>query len=77
MWGWEFFEAINQHCKVKSGYGMFSDVNGKGIVQDQVESFFSAETLKYLYLLFSSEKIVDLEKEVFTTEGHILPVRMY
>ena len=42
---------------------------------DSAESFFTAETLKYLYLLFSSEKIIDLDNEVLTTEAHILPIR--
>lgn len=54
---------------------MYSDVQGKGHVQDQAESYFTSETLKYLYLLFSSDHLVDLEKELFTTEGHILPIR--
>lgn len=54
---------------------MYSDVQGEGFVQDFAESFFTAETLKYLYLLFSSKKIVDLDKEVLTTEAHILPIR--
>ena len=75
VWGWEFFKAIEENCKADIGYGMLSDVTGKGFIQDRVESFFPAETLKYLYLLFSSENIVSLEKEVFTTEGHILPVK--
>ena len=77
VWGWEFFSAIETNCKAEIGYGILSDVTGKGFIQDQVESFFPAETLKYLYLLFSPEKLVDLEKEVFTTEGHILPVQMF
>ena len=77
VWGWEFFSAIETNCKTEIGYGILSDVTGKGFIQDQVESFFPAETLKYLYLLFSPEKLVDLEKEVFTTEGHILPVQMF
>ena len=34
-------------------------------------SYFLAETLKYLYLLFSEEP-VDLEKVVFNTEAHPL-----
>lgn len=54
---------------------MYSDVHGDGVVQDFAESFFTAETLKYLYLLFSSKKIVDFDKEVLTTEAHILPIR--
>ena len=37
-------------------------------------SYFLAETLKYLYLLFSDEDLVPLDKWVFTTEAHPLPV---
>ena len=37
-------------------------------------SYFLAETLKYLYLLFSDEDLLPLEKWVFTTEAHALPV---
>lgn len=32
-----------------------------------------AETLKYLYLLFSPDDVVPLDEVVFNTEGHILP----
>jgi hypothetical protein len=38
---------------------------------DLMPSYFLAETLKYLYLLFSGEP-VDLEKVVFNTEAHPL-----
>jgi len=37
-------------------------------------SYFMAETLKYLYLLFLDDDIVPLEKWVFNTEAHPLPV---
>ena len=39
-------------------------------------SFFLAETLKYLYLLFAAPEALplDLRAHVFTTEAHILPV---
>lgn len=37
-------------------------------------SYFLAETLKYLYLLFSEEDLIPLERWVFNTEGHPLPV---
>lgn len=40
--------------------------------KDNVESFWMAETLKYLYLLFQDD--VDLTKEVFNTEAHPFPV---
>jgi len=33
-----------------------------------------AETLKYLYLIFSAEDVMPLTEHVFTTEAHILPV---
>ena len=38
---------------------------------DLMPSYFLAETLKYLYLLFS-EELVDLERSVFNTEAHAL-----
>ena len=74
-WGWLFYQAIEKHCRTEYGYGSYSDVQGNGTVQDSAESFFTGETLKYLYLLFSSEKIIDLDNEVLTTEAHILPIR--
>ncbi len=41
---------------------------------DVQQSFFIAETLKYLYLLFSEDSILPLDKWVFNTEAHPLPV---
>jgi mannosidase alpha-like ER degradation enhancer 2 len=40
---------------------------------DAMESFFFAETLKYLYLLFAPESTIDFHNTVFMTEAH--PVR--
>ena len=37
-------------------------------------SFFLAETLKYLYLLFINDDPWPLDKYVFNTEAHPLPV---
>lgn len=37
-------------------------------------SYFLAETLKYLYLLFANEDLLPLDKWVFNTEAHPLPV---
>jgi hypothetical protein len=43
--------------------------------RDKLESFFLAETLKYLYLLFQEgEGLIPFEKFVFNTEGHPLPI---
>jgi hypothetical protein len=41
-----------------------------------MESFFFAETMKYLYLLFDPDTPIDLlNKHVFNTEAH--PVRIF
>ncbi|KAJ1535891.1 Mannosyl-oligosaccharide 1,2-alpha-mannosidase IB [Nowakowskiella sp. JEL0078] len=42
---------------------------------DLQESFFLAETLKYLYLLFADDDILPLDKYVFNTEAHPLSIR--
>lgn len=39
--------------------------------KDNLESFWLAETLKYLYLLFQDD--VDLTKDIFNTEAHPFP----
>jgi len=38
-----------------------------------LNSYFLAETLKYLYLLFDDTDFIDLKKWVFNTEAHPLP----
>ncbi len=35
-----------------------------------MESFFFAETLKYLYLLFAPESTLEFDSVVFNTEAH-------
>jgi hypothetical protein len=41
-----------------------------------MESFFLAETLKYLYLLFEDESFenININKWIFNTEAHVLPI---
>ena len=75
-WGWKMFQAIEKHCRVDYGYGEFNDVTlvASG-VKDVQESFFLAETLKYLYLLQSPTHDISLEKYVFNTEAH--PLRAF
>lgn len=50
-------------------------VVGSSVKRDNMEGFWLAETLKYLYLLFEEGKYEwnDLEKIVLNTEAHILP----
>lgn len=35
-----------------------------------MESFWTAETLKYLWLLFGEEELLSLDEWVFNTEAH-------
>lgn len=43
--------------------------------RDKMETFFLGETLKYLYLLFGDDSVIPLDKFVFNTEAHPLPIR--
>ena len=46
--------------------------------RDKMESFFLAETLKYLYLLLddSQPDLLPLDQYVFNTEAHPLPIEV-
>lgn len=64
-WGWEIFLSIDYYCKTKYGYGSFPNVNDvNGNIKDEMESFFLAETLKYLYLLMDPDTEVDILHKV-------------
>ena len=43
-----------------------------------MDSFFLAETFKYLYLLFVEDEdiLVNVDDYVFTTEAHLLPLSL-
>ncbi|KAF7969462.1 hypothetical protein HWV62_27311 [Athelia sp. TMB] len=73
--GWDIFQAIENETKTTSGYASINSVDtSPSPMRDEMPSYFLAETLKYLYLLFSEEDIIPLDKWVFNTEGHPLPV---
>jgi hypothetical protein len=67
--GKTFFDSILKYCKVDEGYASLKSVMSKEKM-DSMESFFLAETLKYLYLIFATEETLDLQKNVFNTEAH-------
>ncbi|KAJ1372151.1 hypothetical protein KIN20_034230 [Parelaphostrongylus tenuis] len=76
-WGWEAFKAIEKYAKVRNGYSSVKSVNKIPVAyRDLMESFFLAETLKYLYLLFADDQtnLFPLDKWVFNTEAHPLPI---
>jgi len=41
---------------------------------DSMQSFFLAETLKYLYLIFSPTTVLPQSQYVFNTEAHPFPI---
>ena len=55
----------------RGGYSGLVDVGVVPPFQDnKMQSFWLAETLKYLYLLFSPASTVPLDQWVFNTEAH-------
>ena len=71
-----YFQGIEMYTKVSGGYTTISNVRNPLDTRpkDMMESFFLGETLKYLYLLFSDKHEIDLDKWVFNTEAHLLPL---
>ncbi|XP_040180391.1 endoplasmic reticulum mannosyl-oligosaccharide 1,2-alpha-mannosidase isoform X2 [Rana temporaria] len=77
-WGWEILQNFNKFTRVPSG-GYTSINNVQNPInpepRDKMESFFLGETLKYLFLLFSDDvDLLNLDKFVFNTEAHPLPI---
>jgi mannosyl-oligosaccharide alpha-1,2-mannosidase len=63
--GWKMFQAIMKHTRTPIANARISDVTHANPKQDDsMESFWLAETLKYLYLLFSEPDLVSLDNFV-------------
>jgi mannosidase alpha-like ER degradation enhancer 2 len=69
--GKELWEPMVAHCRVEAGYTMLKSVVTKE-QGDHMPSFFLAETLKYFYLLYAPDEVLDLKTVVFNTEAHPL-----
>jgi mannosidase alpha-like ER degradation enhancer 2 len=70
--GKTFFDSLTKYCRTEVAYAALSDVKKK-TEKDEMESFFLAETLEYLYLLFAPPDTLDLNQIIFNTEAH--PIR--
>ena len=71
-------QALEKNCRVETGgySGIRNTYQSKGGMKDDVQqSFFLAETLKYLYLLFSDDDLISLDQWVLNTEAHPLPIK--
>jgi len=73
--GWEIWQALEDVTRTDSGYSSVDDVaRYPAKLLDRMPSYFLAETVKYLYLLFKDEEVIPLDKFVFNTEAHPFPV---
>lgn len=71
---WEIFLNIEKHCKTDSAFSGIVDATKSNDNLEKnaaMETFFTAETLKYLYLIFKPN-LINLQEKVITTEAHIL-----
>jgi ER degradation enhancer, mannosidase alpha-like 2 len=69
--GQTFLDSLVKYCRTEDGFAALKDVRTKQKADD-MESFFFAETLKYLYLLFAAPNALDFNSIVFNTEAHPL-----
>ena len=69
--GKTYFDALLKYCRTDEGYAALADVRTKK-KKDSMESFFFAETLKYLYLLYAPESTLSFDSVIFNTEAHPL-----
>ena len=67
------FKAIDSHAKTDIAYAVVQDVRDEqSQLTDTMESFWTGETLKYFYLIFSEPDLVNLDSWVLNTEAHPL-----
>lgn len=69
--GWRMFQAVDKHTATLYGNSAIDDVTRpEPTLNDEMESFWLAETLKYFYLLFAEEDVISLDDWVLNTEAH-------
>ncbi|KAG0035628.1 hypothetical protein BGZ82_005186 [Podila clonocystis] len=69
---WQIFSALDKNSRTDIAYASLKDVNKPASHDNRMESFFLAETLKYLYLIFSPPDVISLDDFVLNTEAHPL-----
>lgn len=70
---WKMFESIIKHTKTSIAHAALADCTmPEAPKMDSMESFWLAETLKYFYLIFADEDLVNLDDWVLNTEAHPL-----
>ncbi|CAK7243165.1 MAG: hypothetical protein STHCBS139747_004676 [Sporothrix thermara] len=69
---WTMFQSMQRATATEHANSAIADVTATGTTQklDAMESFWFAETLKYLYLTFSEPDYFSLDDYVYNTEAH-------
>lgn len=65
----KYYADLKRHCRNETAYSHIEDVRTMKKA-DEMETFFIAETLAYLYLSFSNDCPVNPADYVFSTEAH-------
>ena len=75
-WAWDAAMAIEKYCRTSYGYSGVKNVYESMPNHDDVQqSFFFAETLKYLFLIFSDDDLLPFDKYVLNTEAHLFRIK--
>jgi mannosyl-oligosaccharide alpha-1,2-mannosidase len=90
-WTWTIFDSLMKFCRMPwGGYSGVNDVGvsevpdpekmqsgrGSAVSYDDIQqSYFMAETMKYIYLTFADPSVINLEEWVFNTESHPVKIR--
>ena len=75
-WAWNIFLSMEKWYKTDTGWAGVKDVRVTPPGHDDtMQSFFLAETLKYMYLMFCDSDVIHLDEWVFNTEAHPIRVR--
>lgn len=64
---WNMFQAIEKYSRTDIGHAAIDDVTVSDPPPakfDSMESFWTAETLKYFFLIFSDPDLISLDKYV-------------
>ncbi|CAJ2509466.1 Uu.00g144920.m01.CDS01 [Anthostomella pinea] len=69
--GWKMFTAIASQTSTEVGNSAIENVLiTNSDKKNEMESFWTAETLKYFYLLYSDPSLISLDEWVLNTEAH-------
>mmetsp|Transcript_46026 Transcript_46026/g.81652 ORF Transcript_46026/g.81652 Transcript_46026/m.81652 type:complete len:513 (+) Transcript_46026:36-1574(+) len=75
QWASGILRALNRSTRTDFGFSSIEAVDSDNPrLKDMCESFFFAETLKYLYLIQVDPHVLPLDQFVFNTEGHPLKI---